>query len=200
VENKKNGEFKTSLNIIGSSLKSSFKKHKVLWGIGIAILIVAILFSVLVSVMNREDFILQVADKLIPTKLQTVEESDLDMVFYREMNPEYENSDTKVNGDNYIQIYRYYYLDSAGDKQYLTNGEYHYVDDEGNAQTSFVALGFIYQAGERLTAISNALTAVKWILIAGFVVALIVLWYFKDKKRNEENKPKRIRKADNKNK
>ncbi len=194
-ESNKKSELNITAEILKESLKSSLKNHKAIWIIGIIILIFAILLTALVSVTRQKDFVEKAADKLIPKQIHTVEATGLDMTFYREMNPEYVESETKISDDKYIQMYKYYYIDGAGNKQYLPEGLYYYTDENGENQVSMVAVGFLYAAGERLGTIQNILTAVKWVLIVGFIAALIIIWYFKDKKRNQQNKPKRIKKT-----
>lgn len=194
MENKKS-EFKASAKVIGGAVKSSFKKHKLIWGVGIAILILIIIFTAFAAALRNEAFVLKIADVIIP-KTVTVE----DIEFYRESNPEYEASETKADEDNnYISMYNYYYFNAYDERVDLEGGEYHYLDAEGNSQVISPGLAFLYQAAIRSSNIITALNIVKWVLVAGFIVFLIVLWYLKDKKMNEENKPKRLRKADNKN-
>lgn len=194
MENKKNSDFKSSAKIIGSAIKSSFKTHKLLWGIGIAVLILIIVFTAFLAALRSESVVEKLADVIIP-KTVTVD----DITFYREPNPEYEASETKTDGENYLSIYNFYYFNSYDEKVDLPSGEYHYLDSEGNSQIIQPGLAFTYQAAVRLSNLSTALNIVKWVLVVGFIVFLIVLWYLKDKKMNEENKPKRLRKADNKN-
>lgn len=199
MENKNNSEFKTSLNIIGTALKSSLKKHKVLWGIGIALVVIIMLVAIMGIVLTQTNFTFSLVNKVIPESIHTDAVEELDMDFYKEINPEYENSDTKVDGNNYIEIYNYYYLDENGEKQYLTNGEYHYTDANGEDQVIYVGIGFLYAAGEKIMKIKDAFNIIKWIPLVVLIVFLIVVWYIKDKERNQKNKPKRIRKAENKN-
>lgn len=199
MENKNSSEFKTSLNIIGTALKSSLKKHKVLWGIGIALVVIIMLVAIMGIVLTQTNFTFSLVNKVIPESIHTDAVEELDMDFYKEINPEYENSDTKVDGNNYIEIYNYYYLDENGEKQYLTNGEYHYTDANGEDQVIYVGIGFLYAAGEKIVKIKDAFNIIKWIPLVVLIVFLIVVWYIKDKERNQKNKPKRIRKAENKN-
>jgi len=198
VENQKNNELKTS-GIIKSGLKSSMKQHKVLWGIGIAILVLIILFVSIIVVFSNDKLTLAIVDKIIPISIHTDTNEELDMDFYKEISPEYKASETKIEDNNYIKIYTYYYIDENGEKQYLENGEYHYKDKNGEDQVIYVALGFLYSAGDRVYKIKQAFNIALWVLIAVAVIALIVIWYVKDKKRSEQNKPKRLRKSKNKN-
>ncbi len=198
MENNKNNEVKTS-NIIKASLKSSMKQHKVLWGFGIAIFVLIILFAVLVLLFTKGNLTFAIVDKIIPSSIHTDANEYLDIDFYKEISPEYKASETKIENDNYIEIYTYYYIDENGEKQYLEDGQYHYKDENGEDKVVYVALGFLYSARDRLNKIVQVFHTILWILGAAVVVLLIVIWYVKDKKRNEQNKPKRLRKANNKN-
>ncbi len=198
MENKKNNELKTS-SIIKAGLKSSMKEHKVLWGFGIVILVLIILFSVLAVLFVKGNLTFAIIDKIIPSSIHTDTNEELDIDFYKEVSPEYKASETKIEDDNYIEIYTYYYIDENGEKQYLENGEYHYKDKNGEDQVIYVALGFFYSARDRLNKIVQVFHTILWILGVAVVVLLIVIWYVKDKKRNDQNKPKRLRKAKNKN-
>lgn len=200
MENKNNSEFKQSLSIINGALKSSLKKHKVLWGIGIAVIILLIILVILSSLLVNQNFVYSVLDKFIPESISSSDPNINSPDFYREMNPEFVESDTKIDDDTYILMYKYYYFDENGEKQYLDDDAvYHYTDENGEEQEIYVGIGFIYSGGEKLGNFIGVLKNLRWVAVAIVVIGLIVLWYVKDKKRNEENKPKRIRKADNKN-
>lgn len=200
MENKKNSEFKESFKIVGGALKSSMKKHKLLWSLGIIIVVLIIAVSVFSAVVSTENLTAKAMDILMPEYLPPRDENDpIQFNFYKELNEDYINSDTKIEGDNYIEIFKYYYLDENGEKQYVDDGIYRYTDDEGNEQICYVGIGFMYSMGQKVSQIKEIAKTVAWVLVAVLVVFLIVLWYIKDKKRNEQNKPKRIRKAENKN-
>lgn len=196
---KKNGEYKESFKIVGGALKSSMKKHKVLWGFGIAIVVLIILVSVFSAVVSSQNFSARMIDVLMPSYLPIREGSPVQYEFYREINEDYLESDSKIDDNNYIEMFNYYYIDENGEKQYLDGGIYYYTDEDGKQQKSLVSVGFLYSMGQRIKTIKQIATIVTWVLVVALVVFLIVLWYVKDKKRNEMNKPKRIRKAENKN-
>ena len=196
---KKNGEYKESVKIIGHSLKSSLKKHKVLWGFGIAIAVLIIIVSVFSAVVSSQNFSARMIDMLMPSYLPVTEYTRVKIEFHREINEEYLNSDSKIEDDNYIEMFNYYYIDENGEKRYLDDGIYYYTDDDGNQQKSLVSVGFLYSMGQRVTHLKEILKIVALVLVAVLIVLLIIVWYVKDKKRNEQNKPKRIRKAENKN-
>lgn len=196
---KKNGEYKESVKIIGHSLKSSLKNHKVLWGFGIVIVVLIIAVSVFSAVVSSENLTARAMDILMPSYLPVTEDTRVKIEFHREINEEYLNSDSKIEDDNYIEMFNYYYIDENGEKQYLDDGIYYYTDDDGNQQKSLVSVGFLYSMGQRVSQIKAIANIVTWVLVVSLVVVLIVVWYIKDKKRNELNKPKRIRKAENKN-
>lgn len=197
---KKNGEYKESVKIIGHSLKSSLKKHKVLWGFGIVIVVLIIAVSVFSAVVSSENLTARAMDILMPEYLPIRSADDpVQYEFYKELNEDYIKSDTKIEGDNYIEMFNYYYIDENGEKQYLDDGIYYYTDKDGKQQKSLVSVGFLCSMGQRVSQIKAIANIVTWVLVVSLVVVLIVVWYIKDKKRNEQNKPKRIRKAENKN-
>lgn len=197
---KKNGEFKDSVKIIGGSLKSSLKNHKVLWGFGIAIVVLIIAVSVFSAVISTENLTARAMDILMPEYLPIRSADDpVQYEFYKELNEDYIKSDTKIEGNNYIEMFNFYYIDENGEKQYLEDGMYHYTDKDGKPQISYVNIGFMYSMGQRVGQIKEIVKIITWVLVVALIVLLIVVWYIKDKKRNEQNKPKRIRKAENKN-
>lgn len=198
---KDNGKAKAVAEKIKSGLSYSLKHHKALWIVGIIILVIVIVLSAAVSFVKSDSFAEKAADMLIPKKIHTSADTGLDMTFYREINPEYAESETKVDDqNNYIQLYVYYYIDDADNKVYLDNGEYNYVNDDGENQTCYVGLGFLYAGGERINTIQTVLKVVAWVLVIGFIVAAVVVWYIKDKQHYERNKPKQPPKAKKKNK
>ena len=115
---KKNGEYKESVKIIGHSLKSSLKKHKVLWGFGIVIVVLIIAVSVFSAVVSSQNFSARMIDMLMPSYLPVTEDTRVKIEFHREINEEYLNSDSKIEDDNYIEMFNYYYIDENGEKQY----------------------------------------------------------------------------------
>lgn len=194
-----NSDNKASAKTFGGALKSSFKNHRVLWGFGIAIAVLIILVSVLSAVISSQNFSVKMIDILMPRSIPVREDSLVQYEFYREINEDYIESDSKVADDNYINMFNYYYVDENGEKQYLDDGIYYYTDADGNQQKSLVNIGFMYSMGKRVSAIKQIAQIAAWVIAIAVVILLIVIWYIKDKKRNEQNKPKRIRKAGNKN-
>jgi len=195
-ENKKESlsEPKISAKIIRNSLSSSVKNHKGIWAAGIILTIIVALLCTGSALLKNENFVARIATVIIPDHIENNNNDDLDLVFYKELNQEYIDSTTKLDDeDYYINMFKYYYVDSSGEKHYLTDGMYHYWDT-GEEKVVAVALGFFYAAGQRLETIRTVITALVWVIIIGAVVAGIVIWYRHDK---AASKPKFRRKKKN---
>lgn len=191
----KMSEGKLSAKLIKESVKGSYKNHKVLWKCGIVAAVFVILIALVVSAIQSEWFVQKAFDIIVPEKIENETDINVNLVFYREKNPDYDPEEEVVDGDNYTMMYNFYYLDSNGEKQYVPDGIYTYMDSTGEEQSIMVALGFVMKAGDRLAKI---VTVLKWIaaaIVVAFVAWLIVLWYKKDKQRMlEEKKATRVHK------
>ncbi|MCD7872610.1 MAG: hypothetical protein LUG21_04805 [Clostridiales bacterium] len=180
MENENKVSFKETSLIVKKSLKSSYSNHKKLWKFGIAVIIIIALLVSLTAVLRSQWFIYSAADIIIPKKI--TDQYNDSLVFYREKNPDFK--DAKYDGEQSVELlYNYYYIDSKGEKKYISNGIYQTLDSSGEKVTVAVAVGFLYEGGRRLQVV---ITVIKWIaavVFAAFIITLICVWYKKDKER-----------------
>lgn len=187
----KKSEAKISLGIIKESFSQSFKNHKAAWIIAIIMVIIAVLIFAGAKIVNSDGFAEKAFDIVIPKQITTTSDSDVQMTFYRERNPEY-TGEEEINSENLTSIYNFYYYNAKNEKIYVNDGIYTYLSPSGETETMLVAIGFLYEGGNRLTTAQTILNWVGWLLLAAVVVILIYVWYRKDKARQEaERKPKK---------
>lgn len=184
----KKSEAKVSAEIIKKSLKESWVYHKGLWITGIVILVLIVLVGVGTSIMNNRTVINKITYSFMPKEIEgdLIDESNK-LVFYSEMNEEYEGDET-LTVDNLLKMYKFYYLDENGEKVYLEDGIYSYIDSNGQEQASIIGVAFLIKANQKATQIKDTIKTIAWIVCAVLIVVAIVVWYIKDKKARKENK------------
>jgi uncharacterized protein YxeA len=99
------------------------------------------------------------------------------MTFYREKNEDY-NADE----DQPIDAFKYYYLDSDNNKQYLTEGvyyppEYYFVDEDVDVSPVFVYLGFYTTAFQKIQVLKNVAKVIIAVVALAVAAGFIYLWY-----------------------
>lgn len=171
--------------IIKSALSDTFKKHKKLKKVLIAIAAVFLVLVICIGILRIDAVQRSLFSNFVP---ETLTDEQTGITFYREGSQE----DVESGAQDKIRVYYYLNNDpSTGEKVYLEDGVYHTGTDEPDVQ---VAAGFALAVFVKL---QTAVSVLKWVAVALVVlviVLLIVAWYRSFKKRELEER-ERYRKA-----
>ncbi len=171
--------------IIKNALSDTFKKHKKLKKVLIAIAAVFLVIVICLGVLRIEGVQRALFSNFVP---ETITDERTGITFYRE------GSQEDVESGLQEKIKVYYYLNndpSTGKKIYLEDGVYHTGTDEPDIQ---VALTFALSIFSKLQTIVNVLKWVAVVLVVLVIVLLIVAWYRSFRKRELEER-ERYRKS-----
>lgn len=186
-KNIKKSETKDSTKIMKKSINENWIAHKPLWISLIVVLVLAIVVGVSASLINSKSFVQKMFTSMIPQKVEDIDFDGNKMTFYREKNPKYDKS-ISVDDENYEPEFIFYYKDENGEKVYLENGMYNFVDANGEEQSAPITLYFAAMLMPKVQKLKTALQITGWSLLAVAVVVGIVVWYIKDKQYYENQK------------
>ncbi len=190
-KNEKKSEAKISREIIKASFSESFKNHKAAWIISAILVVIAVILFVGAEFVSSDKFAETAFDLVVPRQITTDENSDVQMTFYREDNPDY-TGEKVVDSETLTSIYNFYYINAKGEKIPIQNGVYTYLGPSGETESMLVAIGFLYKGGERLELMQTVLNWIGWAVLAAVIIILIYVWYRKDKARQQaERKPRK---------
>lgn len=178
MSNNKNKEKSNKSKVHNKNTSSKIKKFCVNY---MGSFIVAVLFIVLAvacafgaKYVGSDEFKSNMVLKLIPDTIETNTVDDAEITFYKETNAEYDG-DEELSLDGILKMYNFYYLDEDGNKVYLQDGLYQYVDNYGTEQFIIVGVVFTMTALAKIDTIKNALDISSAVIpILGLAIAILI--------------------------
>ncbi len=143
IENKVSTEkVKESFETFKKALKNSWVYHKGLWITGIVILVLIVLFGVGTSLMNNQTVVSKITYSFMPKEVEADLIDGDSVMFYAEINDEYDGEETTLTVDNLFKMYKFYYLNDDDEKVYLEDGIYRYKDSHGEETAKTMGFEF----------------------------------------------------------
>lgn len=178
MSNNKNKEKSNKSKVHNKNTSSKIKKFCVNY---MGSFIVAVLFVVLAvacafgaKYVGSDEFKSNMVLKLIPDTIETNTVDDTEITFYKETNAEYDG-DAELSLDGILKMYNFYYLDEDGNKVYLQDGLYQYVDNYGTEQFIIVGVVFTMTALAKIDTIKNALDISSAVIpVLGLAIAILI--------------------------
>lgn len=178
MSNNKNKEKSNKSKVHNKNTSSKIKKFCVNY---MGSFIVAVLFIVLAvacafgaKYVGSDEFKSNMVLKLIPDTIETNTVDDAEITFYKETNAEYDG-DAELSLDGILKMYNFYYLDEDGNKVYLQDGLYQYVDNYGTEQFIIVGVVFTMTALAKIDTIKNALDISSAVIpVLGLAIAILI--------------------------
>lgn len=180
AENKKNINFSETASIIKNTVSEMKSKNKKLFKVCIALVVFLVIVICGVVVTSFDSVEAHLVNAVIPNQLEV---DDSGLVFYSEVDPEYNSESSDGNALNMFRCYYYPDNDTSQEKVYLgDDGLYYYSSGESkDVKLAFVIATLVYASR-----IISALKIAAVVIVVLLVVFAIFMWYRADEKRYKE--------------
>ncbi len=191
MANKKN-KVKNNNSKVKSKNKSSCVKDFFVNYLGS--FIVLLLFIVLTiacafgaKYVGSDEFKSKTVLNFIPDTIETDTVDGTELTFYKETNEAYDG-EAVLSLDGILKMYNFYYLDEDGNKVYLQDGLYQYVDNSGTEQFIIVGVVFTMTSLAKIDTMRRALEISSAVIpVLGLLIAIVIaIFKFKKIHKKEE--------------